>query len=165
MFWNETIIAIIFRLVNFAVLIALFIYLFKKYALLTITNRVAQKEALLQALYNQQQLLEKQQYALDKHVDQEAALCAELKEKVSRWKDLIDQKIVMREQERVNHIELLEKKTKYHVKSYAVSIANKRILTASGQQAQQSLVKQFVDKKVGQDFIQPIIDFMRKDIE
>ncbi len=165
MFWNETIIAIIFRLVNFAVLIALFIYLFKKYALSTITNRVAQKEALLQALYNQQQLLEKQQYALDNHVDQEAALCAELKEKVSQWKDLIDQKIVMREQERVNRIELLEKKTKYYVQSYAISIANKRILTASGQQAQQSLAKQFVDKKVGQDFIQPIIDFMRKDIE
>lgn len=161
---NEAIIAITFRLLNFAVLIALFIYIFKKYILPTILIRIGQKEALLRQLFNKQQALEQEQYALGETVAKEAQLCAELKKKVQQWKKEVDQEFAERTKEKTEGIKQLKQKTQQRAQWYGNNKIKKEVLTAATAQAKVSLKKQFADPKKGHNFIQPIIDFMRKGV-
>ena len=159
---NENIVAIIFRLLNFVGLFALFFYLFKKYALQMIIIQIGQKESILRNLFNRQQALEQEQYLLDERVTKEAQLCASLKEKVVRWRKLVDQKLAERDQERTDRIKLLSQVAHQHAENHAMNQVKKGVLSTIATQAQGVLSKRFADTKEGQEFIKPIIDFMHK---
>lgn len=159
---NEFIVAVIFRLLNFAGLIALFVYLFKKYALEVIAICIVQQESLVRALFNRQDELEVEQRALDEQVVYEAQLCAELKEKIAQWKNLVDQDLAAREHVRADRIKLLSQHAHQHAQNYAMNKAKRQVLSQVSTHVRDTMTKQFTDAKEGQKFLEPIINFMRK---
>ena len=58
MFINQVVIAVIFRLINFGIVIGLATYLFRKYGLPIIYDLMAQKDSEKELLLSQQLLLE-----------------------------------------------------------------------------------------------------------
>lgn len=162
MFLSEHSIATIFRLINFTGLIALFIYLFKKYLRPIIVISVGQKEAVVRNLFNQQQMLEQEQYALDERAAKEVKQCVDLKEKVIQWKNVVDQEIAKRDKERGDRIKILRERAHQRVKRCAIDQVKRQVLAHATTQTALALGKRFADVQKGHSFIKPIINFMRE---
>ncbi len=124
--------------------------------------QIGQKESILKNLFNRQQALEQEQYLLDERVTKEAQVCADLKEKIIRWRKLVDQSLTGRDQERTDRIKLLSQVAHQKAENHAMSQVKKSVLSTITMQAQGALAKRFTDTKEGQEFIKPIIDFLRK---
>src|SRR5436190_23666586 len=110
MFINETVIAVIFRLCNFGLIIALALYIFKKYMVAGIVTAMAKKKAEKEFLLNQQVLLEQKQIELHILVQQETDLCEHLKIKINEWKRIIEEQNFLQKKECSKRVDILEKK-------------------------------------------------------
>lgn len=89
MFINESIVAILFRLINFAALIAVAIFLYKKYIKCDLLCMIAEKKSSHEHLCEQQLSFEQQQAALDTLLKKEAVLCKNFRTKIDEWKKTI----------------------------------------------------------------------------
>ena len=124
--------------------------------------QIGQKESILKNLFNRQQALEQEQYLLDERVTKEAQVCADLKEKIIRWRKLVDQNLAERDKERTDRIKILSQVAHQHAENHAMSQVKKSVLSTITIQAQDAFAKRFSDIKEGQEFIKPLIDFLRK---
>src|SRR5690606_30883913 len=101
MFINQyVVIATIFRLINFFIVIALAIYAFKKYVMPIVLVLIAKKDAEKEFLFSQQILLEQKQYELDTLIKQDIIRCESLKVKIDEWRRIVDKEYVAQENNR-----------------------------------------------------------------
>ena len=113
---NEEIVAFIFKILNFFVLISLGIYFFKKYALQKITIGIARKESFVRGLFDRQQELEQQQYELDQTIAKEEHLCLVLKNKIDLWKHQVEKKLKKEKKEQEKYTRIVYTRLKKRMK-------------------------------------------------
>src|SRR5579872_7318833 len=99
MFISQAVIAVIFRLFNFGLVLMLAAYAFKKYVLPNVFVIMAQKESEQEFLSSQQILLERKQVELDQLTKQEALLCDNFKIKIDQWKRVVEEESFLQKQE------------------------------------------------------------------
>lgn len=95
-----TVVEIVFRILNFITLIALFIYLYKKYVAQGVKNQIEQQDALQERLLSRQEQLETESHLLDQKIVYEEALCAQLTDKVVQWAAIIEEEKNVRQSEK-----------------------------------------------------------------
>ncbi len=158
-------VVIVFRLLNFGVLIALFAYFFKKYALQVVHIRIAQKESVMKTLQSQQIQLEQKKSELDQNIDEQMQECTELKKKMDQWNENIKQEVLIRMQEREHILKKITKYSQKRTEYYALDQIKKRVGYKAIEQTYITLKQQFSDEKKGTAFLGTIIKFVEQDYE
>jgi hypothetical protein len=102
MFVGESLGTLFFRYLNFAIVIAIAVYIFKRYLLVGIKGEMAAQEAEQESLtLHKDALVAKQDLLKQKKVSQEQ-LYADLLRKVKAWRGLFEVSLQERERERLS---------------------------------------------------------------
>ena len=157
---DEEIIAFIFKILNFFVLIGLGVYFFKKYALQKITIGIARKESFTRGLFNRQQELEQQQYELDQTIAKEKHLCSVLKEKIDLWKDQVERKFKKEQGEQEKYTQLVYTRLKKRVEMVVTGQVKEKALQIAIDRAHVELKQQFAQEKNSCQFLEWTISWM-----
>ncbi len=160
MFISKEAISIIFRLVNFFILSGLIVYVFRKYLLTPIKEKLAEKWAFFRDLKNQHKNLVDQKGILDIEIKDQDKLFAILKQKINIWDKTCKQKHNEREQELAKIKELHAKKLTIQNENVHQQKLLKEVFPRVIQGTYSQLEKKFEDKKESQKFLGNIIDYM-----
>jgi len=160
MFISQTIIAIVFRLINFFIFIGLAIYAFKKYAMPTISILMAKKRAEKEFLLSQQISFEKKQHELDELIKKETALCESLKIKINEWRRIAERDCQDKAKERIEQAVRVEKKNYKRAELRERARVQEVVLTTVVSDLSESLPHHFQKESVGNEYINSILQFM-----
>jgi hypothetical protein len=162
MFIDQVVIAIIFRLFNFGLIIALAAYGFKNYVLPGVLLLIAKKESEKEFLLSQQVLLQQHQSELDNHIKQDMIRGEQLRMKVDTWKRITQEEYCThKKQNLIKEAELEKKYTQtieYQKKILLQSFVANKVVS----NLQLSLTKHFDNENSGVQYLEDIIEFMNE---
>ncbi len=157
---DEEIIAFIFKILNFFVLIGLGVYFFKKYALKKITIGIARKESFIRGLFDRQQKLEQQQHELDETIAKEKHLCLVLKEKIDLWKNQVEKKLKKEQEEQEKYTKIVYTRLKKRMEMVVTGQVKEQALQTAIGRARVELKQQFAQEKNSCQFLEWTISWM-----
>ena len=163
MFTNQTIIAIVFRLINFVAVIGIGLFAFKKYLLPNLLLSLIRKKENQDFLFSQQSYLEKQQVHLDTILKEDALMCQDFRSKIDIWKKTVALESDSYEKKR-NDIMLVVKqrltdKTLQQEHDRVQNIVMHGVVT----DLEKSLSLYFKDPKQSSAYLNSILQFMDKE--
>jgi len=162
MFLDESGVAILFRLINFAVFMFFIVYLFKKYVIENVKKQIADKQQEKIDLHNQADMLVEDIRIIERNAQQDVQMCHTLKTHVVNWRtqaDRVAQENIIKKQEQVEtliaHVAI---QTKYLERRNAYE----HILPVVIDQTQEKLEQKFEDEVLAKEFIAQLVTFMQK---
>lgn len=162
MFINENYVALTFKLINFAILIGLVAFVFKKYAKKEILFLMNEEEAQHNALLVEQRNLELQQSNLDHIVKEEHSICEQFKITVEKWKKVVLDEKATHEKKQYALLDTIKKR---HTQ-LALHKNNTRIQNAAIDQTitmlNTALSDNFKTPLAGTEYLNGIIRFMNE---
>jgi hypothetical protein len=162
MFISQAVIAVIFRLFNFGLVIILATYAFKKYVLPNVFVVMAQKESEQEFLSSQQILLERKQVELDQLTKQEALLCDNFKIKIDQWKRVVEEESFLQKQEQAARLIFLEKKDAEKAVWQKKLLIQRIVSQKVSSDLESSLSDYFKNEDAGADYLEKIVYFMNE---
>jgi hypothetical protein len=153
MFINQLIIAVIFRLINFGILIGLAACFFRKYGLPVVDIMIAQKDAEKELLLSRQLLLEQKQAELDSLIKQDVILCESFKRKISQWRDVVAQERSVHEKDRFKRNEILAIKKRKKAELLSQAYLQKTVAASVLAGLQKSLTDRFEKEDAGEAYL------------
>jgi hypothetical protein len=156
------IVSIAFKLINFAALITLGIYLFKRFALPDIQLQISKKQQKQADLFLQNQLLKEQAKAMDFTIAEQQSVSRGLLQKIDLWKSLIAHHNLEQDKEKkARYLSLAQKATTQQ--SYiALKHVEKKALLPALEQARKDLIHDYQAMPLGQSFIANVIEKIEK---
>jgi hypothetical protein len=159
---HNEVISLLFRLINFAALIALAWYLFKKYGLQAMKRAMAQQQEALLGLYTQQSTLDKQHaYAKTQYLQDEQE-GYRLLEKIKSWKTAIDDAARIDRE----YYELLQGQIEQRSREQAGYLQEKtmqsQILAQALETARMQLANQFKKTDATQQYLEQLFNSLTK---
>lgn len=162
MFLNESGVAILFRLINFAALIALVFYVCKKYVIKTVKEQIAHKQDVVVDLRNQADTLVDDICFIDQATQQDAQMCQDLKVRVLEWRaqaERVAQESLTKKQAQ---IESLVGHARIQTAYLQRRNAYESILPQVIDQTRKKLEQKFENEVLAQDFMAQLIASMQK---
>ncbi len=164
MFSNQDIIVIAFKLINFAALIGVGFFLFKKHVLPDLLLSIARKKNKQDSLFLQQTNLEKQQFNLDIQLKEDAAQCEAFRAKIDEWKKVVAQQHNQLTKEHEYMVVLVRKRMEHTATQREQKRIQKIVAHAVVAQLQKSLSQYFEKPQESSEYLNSIIDFMNERI-
>ena len=160
MFINQSIVAIVFKLINFMMLVGIGFFLFKKYVKQDILSLINKEQENRHALLTQQINLEQQQYALNDLSKKELIECQNFKSKIDEWKKTVLIQELTQQEERNKIIATIKKRhtlitTKKENQHLQNEIVNALIISL-----EHSLSEHFKNPQEGITYLNTITHFM-----
>ncbi len=162
MFTNQDIIVIAFKLINFAALIGVGFFLFKKHILPDLILSIARKKNTQDSLFLQQTNLEKQQLNLDTQLKDDAAQCETFRTKIDEWKKVVAQEHTQLKKEHEHMLVLARKHTEDSTLQREQKRIQKIVAHTVVARLQKSLSQHFEKQQESSDYLNSIIDFMNE---
>jgi len=162
MFTSEMIVAIFFRIINFAILIGFATYAFKKYGIPKLIILIAKKEAEYDSLLNRQLSLEESQFDFDKKIEKEARLCEQLKEKIGKWRTIVSADREVQKNRQFTRIEMLHKSMEQKMEKYRQDQIKDLVHGTLTIRLEKSLSHHFETAQNGHVYLEEIVRFMDK---
>lgn len=160
MFTNQDIIAIAFRLINFAALLSVGFILFKKHVMPDLFLSIARKKEMQDSLFLQQTHLEKQQLNLDILLKTDALQCEKFRSKIDEWKKAVALEREYQEKEHNNTVAIVHKRMAYNAIQREHSRVKNIITQTVVADVKKSLSTQFKDQQQGSAYLNSILHFM-----
>ncbi len=160
---SKYILTIIFRLINFGALIALSVYLFKRYALPSFKLKIHEKQARLDDLNAQHTLLARDDRLLERALIDDRKHQEYLTQRVMAWKAKIARDRERFIQERQKRSELLQKRTALQDEYVQKNRLRELILPAALEQARGQLISQYNEPRAQKEFINRVITTLRSE--
>ncbi len=157
----ENIVGIVFRVINFGVLIGLAVYFFKKHALPIIKQQIADKQAFIVSLHNQEQMLEQEKEEVTKRIIEDEQQWMHLKDTFDQWRTTVSQVYAEHEKERQQRIRTLQDRAENRMQQVTSMRLSVRVFPQALEQAGAELQKYYADAQQADQFIKRIIDHMR----
>ena len=158
----NTIVDVVFRWLNFATLIALFVYLYNKYVKLTVHVGIAKQDAFEQSLLSRQELLESEHALLDEKIEKEKVISQQLENKIVQWTAVIDDRYAVRQSEK----ERITSKLYTQLKIQQELVMQQQLLSYvrlhATAQAERALQERFSDSDSQSKYIDDIIAYMKE---
>ena len=154
------IIDVVFRFINFAVLIVLFVWGFKKYALGSILKQRKEKRRYIRGLQEQRKALKHQMQLVIDTIQKEKDLCGRLQKKVALWRTSIEQEINERSEQRAELEKQQSKRVEKQEQFLKVHNAYKTIHPKVIEQTRALLEKKFRDEKVSNAYNNKILSVL-----
>jgi len=162
MFLDEASVAVLFRLINFSVLVFFIVYLCKKYLIDTVKKQIADKQQTMIDLRDQANTLVEDIRVVDKVMQQDTQLCQALKTRVVAWRtrdEYLAQESILKRQEQAKKLaEHVLIQTSYLQRRNAYE----RMLPQVIDQTREKLEQKFEDDALAQEFITQLITSMQK---
>jgi len=162
---SKTIVSIIFRLVNFIVFAGLVAYLFKKYALPQIKEKLAEKYAFFRDLENKRKNLINQNQIAKKEIKDQDNLFELLKKKLAGWNKSCDQKNKEKEKELDIIIQYHKKRLEIQTQNMQQQKLLKEVFPRVIAGTYKQLQEKFSKKQESEKFLKDIIEYMKKSVE
>ncbi len=151
---------IFFRLFNFAILVGLGYYLFKKYARNAIDEAITQKEMLLKGLEEQGYFLEGKVHTLDMRLEFQEKKNADLKQKIDEWgRYIFTQNNKRQEEFRLNVMRMGQRviiKNEYLEKQ----LLRKKVIPQAIAHAKDILTQEFADGARAQNYVHAVVTYL-----
>ena len=162
---NEAVVSIVFRLLNFAAVLGLFAYLFKRYALDLIKSQMHEKEQRHEGLKQQTKELEHEEKKMGKALADQERLYKEITKKIQIWHSSFEQILKDRfdEKERLRAF-LIEKKAQQE-KSLIAHRIHGLIFSSVLQRTSDQLVQKFIPDAVGRSFLLDVVAKAEKSLQ
>ncbi len=159
MFAGETWLSFIFRLLNFAFLILLFVYLFKRYGLPIIRRAVEEQKKLLHDLELHKATLGAQEQYLEQAISEQESMTKDLGNKIERWHEayMLQQQKYYEEQ---NVIAVKNKKRRELQHHYRTLEYVRGSVMAQALQRATLELRQRYEGSHGEEFVNDLIVFM-----
>lgn len=162
--FGESFITILFRLLNFAALIALFAYIFKKYMRHDIEQAIEHHRLEETNITNQIEENTLHGSKLSEEIRQQENLCQHLIARANQWKLAFGQE----QQKKQLEIHAIQQKCLERIQRQARAIERERIIQAvlpkAVEKAQAQLMQSFTQENKNRQFIDDIIAHMKKGI-
>ncbi len=160
MFISEALIALIFRLINFGLIIMMLVYVFQKYIRPGLLIAMAKEESEKEFLLSQQLLYEQKQAELDQLIKNERLLCEHFKIKINEWKRVTQEELVAHKRERALLVARIERKKTEKAERRESETVKQCVANKVVDQLETSLTKHFDAQNVGKKYINAIVSFM-----
>jgi len=162
---SKEIVSTIFRFINFAVFAGLLVYLFKKYALPQVKEKLVEKYAFFKDLENQYKNLINQNEVAKNEIKDQDNLFEVLKKKITLWNKSCDKENKAREKELEliiqYHKDRLEKQTQNIQHQKLLEEVFPRVIAGTYKQ----LEEKFSKKQESEKFLNNIIGYMKKSVK
>lgn len=160
--FDESIITIIFRLINFAALAGLFYYIFIKYLLPDINSDIKNHEQKIEIQQESINQLENRSNQLSQQILDQEVLCSQLMQRVEQWRLAFE-----RESEHKKHdLGELQMKTTMRFKKQQSMMAHKKIMSIvvpkALEKAEQEEISHFSHDTAHASYIREIIAHVKK---
>lgn len=159
---TESMIVILFKLLNFVLLFALILYLIIAYLLPDLRAQMKKYIAYVKGLRSSHRDLQKDERLLQKAMSEDKKEQEQLKENVKRWRATVQQERNALLREREDRKNTLLKRFEEHKEDIALYRTYKQVAPEAIEQARQELQKRFARDVVQQKFIKKIMLDLRK---
>jgi hypothetical protein len=162
MFFDESLVTILFQLINFALFMFLIWYVCKKYLIGQVKQAIEDKQHALVELHTQASILVDSIHIIQQAIEFDERMCHDLKIRVNTWRVQAEQQ----EQESVRQRkeQLKQVIDRIHVKEDYLKHRNvyERVLPQVINQAHNQLEHRFENEMVAEDFMAHLIASMQK---
>lgn len=157
-------ISVIFRLINFLTVIALFYWLYHRYVVAAIKKEISDQEKDLAFLAQQkdasyQEVVKSQQAIVD-----QKQLISHLTQCMQTWQNVSEQKRVAHEQEQDTYRQKIASLTTEQSKRFAQYELNQRLFEPVLRDVSSGLKHHFNQKKNSNQYMQQVLTFIRKEM-
>ncbi len=156
------VITIIFRLLNFVALIGLAVYVFKAYLLDRVKQQMADQEATERGMQLQRDAMARRQEEITGEIDQDAQLCMELKQRVDRWRRVIDTQQVQQKKEQEERTQRLQQALQEKMERLVYNRVLKKVMPRALADAAVQLGEKYSDTQQGRLFTNAIITHLER---
>lgn len=160
--FDESLVSIIFRLINFGALIGLGVYVFKRYFLHDIIEKINQEGLEKESLRHQVQELDDKSNVLSGEIVEQEQLCHKLSERVEQWHHFFNEDIERKRKENqefhAKAVERLEKQKKFLEQELMMN----EVFPQAMDQIKLQLMKDFSDPAKNKNFLADIIGHIEK---
>jgi hypothetical protein len=160
MFVGESLVSFIFRLLNFAVLGGLGVYLFKRHALASIHQQIKDKEIVISELKQHRDTLKETLRNLEQQAYEQSLTCSQLARKIDRWHNACVQQKYKENEERQRLITALNKKISLQYHNNTLQKLQQQKLPSVVVTSEQKLQQQFSSQDQGTEYIGKLLKFM-----
>ena len=160
--FDATIVAAVFKLINFFAFIGVLGYLFKQKVLGQLQAKIAEEKAAFDAMVQEHKVLEDQQCDLEQVIVEQKDVCEILKQHVQQWKATFEKTVYAREEERAQLQKLLKVKITQQTNYLMQEQIKERVLPQAIKQAEQQLQDTFAKEKNGRVYLTDLIQAMEK---
>ena len=160
---SEVVISTIFRLLNFTVICAVTVYLFKSKMLPGIKEKIIAKYAALKELVSQNKNLLDQQRDLNREIKDQELFGKQLYDQISVWSISFEQQIKKQKEEQDALALQAVKRAQLQADNKVEVEGNIEILSNALAGAEKQLRSQFDSEKEGKEFTAAVIQQIRKE--
>lgn len=160
--FDESIVNIVFRLINFVALLGFAAYIYKRYFFSDITEKINQEETEKETLCHQIGELDQQSNTLSHEIIAQEEHCKELQTRVTQWQHVFNQEMETRRKDslnlRIKSAERADRQKKFVEQEDLINA----VFPQAIEQINSSLINTFSDSDRNEKFIADIIGIMKK---
>ena len=163
-FANPVVISVIFRLLNFAIMVAIVVYVYYRNLHPAAKEVIHQEELKKEALVTQHDELLDKESELKKKLQDQKNECCYLLTKIDQWRERFDERQKQYENEREKAHERAQKRAQLQSEWLGRNLAYKQIVEHVVEIMREDLKNRFSDEDQQQKYIEQLIVFMRKNV-
>jgi F0F1-type ATP synthase membrane subunit b/b' len=156
------IVSFIFRVLNFAALAALVIYIFRSRFLAQMKSKIREKEVFWQNLKNNKTTLVKQQKELDEEIAWQDSYAQELLAKINKWHEQVHILYDLEKKKHSVYSLQIEQRALTQEKYYQLQILVSHVAACAFQRAQEDLSIMFSDETKASAYLDKLIMSLQK---
>jgi len=157
MLGNSSIIAILFRLINFAIFIGLGVFYFRRSVFAKIKQKMLDEQEEKQSLVIRIHDLTVEFHTLDQSLQEQNRLCRSLENKVILWRSRVDEERYALEREKQNIYKRVQARVVRQENEQLFASALATIAPQSIEQVKKRLVDTFIEEGRGTEYIDAIV--------
>lgn len=154
---DPRIIAIVFRLINFGIVIGIFAYVFKAKLLDLIKSQINEEHKHADSLEKRAHQLKAEKQQVEDGIKQDAVSCAQLKDKVDAWRAAAQAELVALDEQKKHRIGQLQERAQAQAQQIEQHRAQKTIAPQALVHAKKQLIADFASHKDTDAYMQRII--------
>ena len=148
---------VFFRMLNFAALVALGVYVFYKYMLNGIQQKIAQQQAMRENKLRQKQLLHEENEKIKQSIQVQAQMGEDLLDKVAQWSVQVEKERVANKKYRDELRIQQEKKHERQREQRELYALKKLVMPGAIEQARKELIHQFAVENKSENYLNSLI--------
>jgi hypothetical protein len=153
----NSLVTILFRIINFSVFVSIAIYFFKKKVLTSAQEKINEKEVYLKSLQEQDRVLDNQYFQLNEQLRIQNQQCHHLLKKIKVWQSAdTAQRTQKIEQSKLNQERMQERTLQIQAMINQKRFERHALLKALAQ-TKNELQNKFSDQAAGESFLQDIV--------
>lgn len=153
---------VIFRILNLAALIFLLRYLFKKYILESIKQKIDERHRFMRGLEEHLRSVQHQRDLIVAMIDQESGLSLQVRKRITLWAEVLVTELKMRRREKEQIMRQINAQAIQKQEALFIERAQLEVVPQALEATKKELAREFADPKLGAAVTSRIMAAMRK---